>query len=268
MKNLIDNTLQFITENLKDKETIFVGFSGGKDSIVTADLMKKSGLPHKLYYSVTGIDPPELVKFIRREYPQCKFLRPKHTFWYHLTRKNPPSNFHRWCCRELKKLPSKHIPLKHRVMGVRAEEGTCRAKYNPVEYIYTMGVWHYSPILQWKELDIWDHIENNNLPYPDLYDQGLSRIGCVICPFHSTAGGAGHNFYRQRWPKTFERFEKKCVEWFEKRQGQGRKMFFDTPEEFISEWYKGNVQWYNEKPRKTPRMRRDDFLIKKGQLTF
>lgn len=260
LEYLIEQTIEFLHENLSDKGKIFVGFSGGKDSIVLADLMEQSGLDHQLYYSMTGIDPPEIVSFIRKQYPQCKFLKPKRSFWYHLTRKNPPSNRHRWCCRELKKLPSANIPLKHRTMGIRAEEGAARAKYKQIEYIYTLNVWHYSPILHWKESDIWEYIEERKLAYPDLYDRGLSRIGCVICPFHSSGRGAGHNFYREHWPRFFDLFEKKCREWFAKRQFQGRDMFFDTADEFIENWYRGNVQWYKRKEKKTDQMTFEDFL--------
>jgi phosphoadenosine phosphosulfate reductase len=113
--------------------------------------------------------------------------------------------------------------------------------------------------LSWNEGEIWEYIDDNKLAYPKLYDDGLSRIGCVICSFHSTANGVGHNFYRKRWPKFFERFEKKCREWYEKRQAQGREMFFDTPEEFISEWYKGNVQWYKRQESQTDQMNFEDF---------
>lgn len=113
--------------------------------------------------------------------------------------------------------------------------------------------------MSWNEGEIWEYIDDNKLAYPKLYDDGLSRIGCVICSFHSTANGVGHNFYRKRWPKFFERFEKKCREWYEKRQAQGREMFFDTPEEFISEWYKGNVQWYKRQESQTDQMNFEDF---------
>ena len=122
---------------------------------------------------------------------------------------------------------------------------------------------HYHPILHWKETDIWDYIDENNIPYPELYDQGLSRIGCVICPYHYTGGGTGHNFYNKRWPKYFEKFERQCRIWYKKRQAQGRKMFFDTPEEFIENWYKGNFQWYKREERQNNQMSFVDFGIAK-----
>ena len=50
MEALIEKSIDFIRDNLKDKGLIFVGFSGGKDSIVTADLMRRSGVEFKLYY--------------------------------------------------------------------------------------------------------------------------------------------------------------------------------------------------------------------------
>lgn len=34
------------------------------------------------------------------------------------------------------------------------------------------------PIFDWKEWHIWDFIDERNLPYPSLYDEGWDRIGC------------------------------------------------------------------------------------------
>lgn len=247
MQSLIKKSLDFIRENLSGKGTVFVGFSGGKDSIVTANLMKRSSVPYQLYYSATGIDAPEVVRFIKREYPECEFLKPNKTFWYSITTHNPPSKTSRWCCKKLKKEQSDKLNRPHKILGIRAEESIKRAKYKQMEAYYIkqkLNHFHYYPILHWKEDDVWNYIDERKLPYPELYDWGLSRIGCVICPFHSNKSGKGHDFYKKRWPRYFKLFEKKCEQWFEKRKSQGRDMYFDTVEEFIENWYKGNVKWY------------------------
>ena len=64
-----EETIDFI-QRYEPPEGYFVGFSGGKDSIVLLDLVKRSGVKYKVYYSCTGIDPPEVVKFIRDNHPE------------------------------------------------------------------------------------------------------------------------------------------------------------------------------------------------------
>ena len=60
-------------------EGYYVAFSGGKDSTVILDLVKRSGCKFDAHYSVTTVDPPELVQFIKREHPEVAFERPKKT---------------------------------------------------------------------------------------------------------------------------------------------------------------------------------------------
>lgn len=246
---MIEKAIKFLKENLSDKGVIYVGMSGGKDSITTAKLMELSGLPYQLYHNFTGIDAPEIIRFIRKNYPDCIFLKPSLTFWHMITTKNPPANFSRWCCTELKKRSGWKIPIHDRVMGIRAEESTRRKTYNPINLIPANKSGRpeqtqFYPILDWNEADIWDFIADQKLAYPSLYDEGFSRIGCVVCPYHSSKNGHGHDLYRERWPKYFEVFERQCAAWFKKRKNQGKDLYFDTPQEFISEWYRGNAQWY------------------------
>jgi len=232
--------------------TAFVGFSGGKDSIVTAELMRMSGVKYELYYSFTGIDAPEVIRFIRKYYPGCKFLMPKRTFWRELSVNTPPSDRFRWCCKLLKKMPS--YPLSHtqRFFGIRAEESTRRASTGRSKTFFIDGqhkktgrfFYQFFPIYYWKEWQIWDFIHDNNLPYPVLYDWGFDRIGCVICPFHSEKTGKLHAKYREHWPKYFDRFEKGITDLFTKRQRQGKKMFYPTAGEFLSAWYLDDTAWW------------------------
>jgi len=244
----VDEAVGFVRSIPTDEE-IFVGFSGGKDSIVTAKIMELSGRQYRLFYSFTGIDPPEVVRFIRNHYPECKFLHPlSRDFWSKLSVNVPPSNRLRWCCRVLKKEPAWQMPHTSRVMGIRAEESYARKKRGRVNFIEKIGHHQYYPIFYWKEWEIWEFIESYQLPYPKMYDEGFDRIGCVVCPFHSEKTGRMHQMYRDRWPKYFDRWERGIKELWEKRLGQGKDMAYDSPEEFLKAWYlDDSARWYAEK---------------------
>ena len=56
--------ISFLREH-EPPEGYFVGFSGGKDSIVTLQLVRMSGVKHTPYYTCTRIDPPEMYRFIK-----------------------------------------------------------------------------------------------------------------------------------------------------------------------------------------------------------
>lgn len=242
--------IDFIKTSIK-KDTAFVGFSGGKDSIVTADLIKKSGIAYTLFYSFTGIDPPEVVNFIKKEYPECIILKPKRTFWKNLSTNVPPSGRLRWCCASLKKEPGYKLLHKKRIMGIRAEESTKRSTYGQINYFEKLDHTHYYPIFHWKEWEIWDYIHNNKLKYPIVYDWGFDRLGCVICPFNSEKTGQKHKLCRKYWPKYFDLWEKEITKLFYKRQSEGMQMFYKTPIEFINAWYLNcSAMWYKKDVKK------------------
>ena len=177
-----NEAIEFIQTN-EPEEGYFVGFSGGKDSIVTYDLVKKSGVKHFPFYSCTGIDPPSVVHFIKQNYPEITFIKPKEDFYAGIIRRGLPTIFKRWCCQALKETTIKVNPLKHRIMGIRAEESIKRAGKPRISPFKSKKILHYKPIFYWNEYHVWNYIEQNNLKYPSLYDEGFNRIGCVVCPF-------------------------------------------------------------------------------------
>lgn len=86
----VDKALEFIKKH-EPPEGYFLGFSGGKDSVVLYDLARRAAIKFQAYYSCTGIDPPELVSFIKREYPDVTFKHPKETFWALILKKQFPT---------------------------------------------------------------------------------------------------------------------------------------------------------------------------------
>jgi phosphoadenosine phosphosulfate reductase len=230
------------------RKRALVCFSGGKDSIVSEKLASIAGIDYEIQSTMTGIDPPQLIRFIRKNYPTCKFVRPRQSFWHLLTTHNPPGGTGRgikWCCTKIKEWPSLYHNISERIIGIRAEESPSRAKYGRINIIESKGrlLTHYYPIFAWKEWNVWEFIDKYNLPYPSLYDHGFDRIGCVICPNHHNR----HHIYRERWPKHFDCFEKYVRIWWEKRLHQGKEMWHDSVDDFIQDWYIGKFYYYKPK---------------------
>lgn len=234
---MVAESISYLQEN-EPEEGYFVGFSGGKDSICSIEICKLAGVKFESFYSCTRIDPPEVVRFIKEQYPQVKFLFPSITFWDGIKRKMPPLRMKRWCCDVLKKDPGANHPLKKRVMGIRAEESSRRASRPLTDYSKKYKLTIYKPIFYWKEYHVWDFIGKNNIPYPELYDQGFHRIGCIICPFimgKSPGKIASRAASQERWPGMWKAFESSCKVWFERQKA---KTECPNPNEDFEEWYK------------------------------
>ena len=186
-----------IIREFEPAEGYWLAFSGGKDSVVLYDLTERSGVKFDAHYNFTGIDPPELVRFIRDNYPDVGFERPKMSFWEGIGyQKGLPGRNKRWCCRELKERGGE----RRRVLtGVRAAESHSRSRYHIIQQCKRRkSKTLVNPMLSWPTEDIWEYIKRRNLPYCSLYDEGFKRLGCVFCPFNTEIVRA-----QERWPKLF-----------------------------------------------------------------
>lgn len=182
---------QYEQEAIKTNREYTVCFSGGKDSQVLLDLFKRSGVKYHAIYNVTTNDPPENVYFIKKHYPDVEFLHPKLTY-LELIEKNRmlPTINKRFCCAKLKEYSGQGFVAT----GVRKEESSKRAEYAAIEtdkrQPYIIGGCglkkfkkvHFRPILEWTEQDIWEYIEDRNIPTNPCYESS-GRVGCIFCQF-------------------------------------------------------------------------------------
>ena len=118
-------------ENFQPEEGYFVAFSGGKDSQCIYHLCEMAGVKFDAHYSVSSVDPPELVRFIREKYPDVSMETPHDadgnpiTMWNLIPKKlMPPTRLARYCCDHLKE---KSGVGRVTVTGVRWAESTNRA---------------------------------------------------------------------------------------------------------------------------------------------
>ncbi|MDD5543862.1 MAG: phosphoadenosine phosphosulfate reductase family protein [Acidobacteriia bacterium] len=219
----------------------WVAFSGGKDSIVILDLVRKSGVKHTAHFNLTTVDPPELIGFVRENYPDVKREVPTKSM-YRLIIYNmmPPTRIARYCCDELKERGGVGRLV---VTGIRWAESLQRSKRVMVESCYK----HKSkvflhPIIDWTDADVWEYIKQNNLPYCSLYDEGWKRIGCIGCPM-----GGTKSMLRQfeRWPQFEKMYKRAMVRAMERKKelelrgALKRKLEFMNAEDMFRWWVHG-----------------------------
>ena len=91
------------------EEGYYLCFSGGKDSVTIKALADMAGVKYDAHYSVTSVDPPELVRFIKNKYADVEFDYPRNkdgeriSMWTLIPqRRMPPTRIVRYCCQELK----------------------------------------------------------------------------------------------------------------------------------------------------------------------
>jgi len=204
-------------------------FSGGKDSQVLYDIAKWCGVKFKADYSVSTIDPPENVRFIRKNYPDVNFILPKLNF-FQLIEKNGelPTMLHRWCCRILKENNGKGYILT----GVRREESATRSSYDYVTADRKKkNKTHVRPLLDWTEAEIWQYLEDRNIPINPCYEH-TGRVGCIFCPFASQKALL---YAAKRYPK-YHRLFMRSIERIIKDKGYLQRFGNVTPEQAWEWW--------------------------------
>jgi len=235
------NKVDFAIQLLKTWEPVegyYLAFSGGKDSVAIYDLATKAGVKFDAHYCVSPIDPPQIHQFIKEYYPDVIWDIHAKGFWQLVVKKGLPMRQSRWCCQKIKEAGGLGRVV---IVGNRRAEGNIRRNQCYVEKGRKYDKTFIRPILNFDDYDIWQYIRENNLPYCSLYDEGFTRLGCVLCPFSREIEREERYFPKivANWKRACERIvaERKANGYMTKR-GKPVKHRFETGEELYQWWVK------------------------------
>ena len=230
----IDELAIKLIQAYEPPEGYYLGFSGGKDSVVIEHLTRRAGVKVDSHYCVSPIDPPQIYAFIKDQYPQVIWDYHAKNFWnVHVMRHGLPTRLVRWCCEIIKESGGAG---RVKILGMRKAESLGRSKYKCFDNHGKRGDW-LLPILEWSDADVWQYISEHDIPFSALYRHGFKRIGCVLCPF---AGKEEVKLSYELFPKIVQNWRLAADRYIRERNTNSKRKptTFKTGEEYFNWWIK------------------------------
>ncbi len=233
-----DFSKRFINNDLN---AAFVSFSGGKDSTVVSDLVRKAlGNPSIIHiFGNTTLEFPQTYEYIERfksanrKTPVLRAENKEQDFFNLCESFGPPSRSLRWCCTIFKtgfigEKIKKTFDDRKTVLtfyGIRRSESTSRSTYErSSEGRKISKQLVASPIIDWFDYDIWLYLLTTGIDFNKAYRLGYTRVGCWCCPNNSAWSQFLASVYM---PELYEKFYGILLN-FAKKMGK------TDPEEYVT----------------------------------
>lgn len=104
------------------------------------------------------------------------------------------------------------------------------------EFCMRTGKAILNPIIDWDEEDVWQFLNQNDIPHCCLYDEGFTRLGCIGCPM-GRAKKQKQEF--ERWPKYRVLYMKAFKRMLEERARKGLDLSWKDENDVMNWWLGG-----------------------------
>lgn len=242
LRQLEDQSVYLLREAYKHFDRLAMLWSMGKDSTVMLWLTRKAffgHVPFPLVHIDTGYEMPDLIEYRDRI---CREWRLRLVVGQNSVALEQGVNHtvgRVACCTALKVEGMNQVIAEQGytaiILGIRSDEEGTRAKERYFSPRNKQGQWNFRdqppelwdqfkttfpegehirihPLLDWTELNIWEYLQAEQIPLPDLYfDQGsgtrFRSLGCVPCTARvsSTVNSVNAIIHELRTTTTAER---------------------------------------------------------------
>jgi len=197
-----------------------ISYSGGKDSLVTLLVSLKAGLRLPMIFADTGLEFPETIENVHQVSALFGLELIEESgnagFWEAFEAQGPPAVDFRWCCTACKLKPVKTL------IDTKWGEALSfigQRKFESAKRMQSPRVWRNrnvpcqlsaAPIQHWTAMHVWLYLFREKAPYNPLYELGLDRIGCFMCP---SSDLACMKDIEVRYPEMWAEWERKLRAW-------------------------------------------------------
>ncbi len=193
--------------NLFGEKIALASSFSAEDQVITDMLFRVTDNP-RIFTLDTGRLPQEtydVMEETRQRYKaNIQILFPDHEQVEEMVAEYGPNLFYesvenrKLCCRVRKIEPLKRAlkELDAWICGLRSEQSPTRQKLEKIEWDESFGLIKVNPLVDWTTEQVWQYIEDNNVPYNKLHDKGYPSIGCAPC---TRAIEQGQDIRAGRW---------------------------------------------------------------------
>ncbi|WP_077324335.1 phosphoadenylyl-sulfate reductase [Virgibacillus siamensis] len=171
-------------------DSIVYACSFGAEGVVLIDLISKVKPEAEIIFLDTEIhfqETYDLIDKIRNKYPELhiRMKKPELTldkqaekYGSALWERDPNQ-----CCfiRKIKPLEEALTGKPAWISGLRREQSLFRSKTDFVNKDDRFKSIKVCPLIHWTWEDVWAYIQENEIPYNELHNQGYPSIGCIPC---------------------------------------------------------------------------------------
>jgi phosphoadenosine phosphosulfate reductase len=198
----------FLSKSFNDYKNICFATSMGAEDMVIYDLINKMNRTIEIFTLDTGrlhAETYELISHVNSNFKnKIKIFFPDASEIKKYVDNKGINDFYnsldsrKECCRIRKIEPLKKALKGHDawITGLRAEQSITRSNQKLNVRDSNFEIDKISPLLNWKEDEIWAYIKINHVPYNKLHDHFFPSIGCQPC---TRAIPLGEDIRAGRW---------------------------------------------------------------------